>query len=79
MHRTFKCMQYIKSCMLYEFCTHIKQTPTIMVNVLVEWYINWIWRTCMRSAQLAKDDDETFMATNDEFGTSIFVSDVTDR
>ena len=29
----------------------------------------------MGSAQLAKDDDETFMATNDEFGTLIFVSD----
>ena len=29
----------------------------------------------MGSAQLAKDDDETFMATNDEFGTLISVSD----
>ena len=29
----------------------------------------------MRSAQLAKDDDETFMATNDEFETWISVSD----
>ena len=33
----------------------------------------------MRSAQLAKDDDETFMATNDEFGTLISVSDEPDQ